>query len=89
MPGRGYKGKLYDYLFQADTKVVYSFLLAKGIYDNQPFATPRPAMQNALREGLPKLNKQIWAEAKKIKTIVSGKIFLFIYTYSILGCGRR
>jgi len=67
MPGRGYKGKLFNYLFEADTGVSYSFLLAKGIYDNQPFATPRPAMQNALREGLPKLNKQIWAEAKKLK----------------------
>ena len=61
------KGKLWKYLYDADTSVPYTFLLAKGIYDNQPFATPRPAMQNALREGLPKLNKEVWAEAKRQK----------------------
>ena len=59
--------RIWDYAASADRVSPDPWHIAMGVYKNQPFSTPRPAMQNALREGLPKLNKEIWAEAKRLK----------------------
>lgn len=67
-PPWGPGSNVWNYGEKGDSKISPDpWHIAMGIYKNQPFATPRPAMQNALRDGMPKLNKEIWAEAKRQK----------------------
>ena len=56
--------KVRDY---AESMGVEPYAVAKGIYQNQPFAEARPFMRPAMKEGMPALEKEIYAAARDLK----------------------
>ena len=57
-------GRVADY---AKSMGVEPYSVAKGIYQNQPFAEAHPFMRPAMKEGMPALEKEIYAAAKALK----------------------
>ncbi len=45
---------------------VLPFPVAKKVFENQPFATPQPYIRPALLNNLPRLEKEVVKEAKKV-----------------------
>ena len=57
-------GKIRDY---AESMGVEPYSVAKGIYQNQPFAEAHPFMRPAMKEEMPALEKEIYAAARDLK----------------------